>query len=65
MIINICKVQFLTIFTYQETDNVTNYMLLPVTIKIGKKVFNHYINLLKNNYLEESKQPKDSLRYSM
>ena len=31
MIINICKVQFLTIFTYQETDNDTNYMLLPVT----------------------------------
>ena len=28
-------------------------------------MFNHYINLLKNNYLEESKQPKDSLRYSM
>lgn len=46
---NLCLHQFLLVFTFSNTDNDSNYTLLPVSITIAKKMFIKYINILRAN----------------
>lgn len=52
LIYNLCLLHFLLIYTYQNSDNGTNNVLLPLSIAIGKKMFNRYLNNTKSEYLK-------------
>ncbi len=54
LIFNLCLLHFLLIYTYQNSDNDTNNVLLPLSIGIGKKMFNRYLNNTKSEYLKTS-----------
>lgn len=54
-ILNICLYHFLLVYTYQNTDIDKYYVSIPVSIRIAKKMFSKYINLLKNQYVEKNK----------
>lgn len=44
---NFCLHQFLLVYTFQHSENDKHYASVPVSIKIGKKMFIRYINDLK------------------
>ena len=61
-IFHFCVQQFLIVYTYQDTNNDKNYVSVPVSIKIGKRMFHKYINDLKDKYF---KQTKEIITYSL
>ena len=54
---NLCLYHFLVVYSYQNTESDKNYASVVVSIKIAKKMFNKYINNLKHDYIQESKNP--------
>lgn len=66
-IANAIKVQFLTVYTYEDTDEDKYYTVLPVAVKLGKQLFNKYINTLRDAYTTQNdslKEGKEILTYS-
>ena len=53
---NLCLFHFLLVYTYQNSDNDKNYASVPVSIKIGKKMFSKYINDLKEKHINKSEK---------
>ena len=51
---NICVSNFLAIYTYQDTDEDKFLASINVSINIGKKIFNKYLNNLKTQYYKSS-----------
>lgn len=60
---NIVKFQFLTVYTYEDTDEEKNYLFVPVAVNIGKRLFSHYMNILKDIHTKQIKE-KEKLKYS-
>ena len=54
---SLCLYQFLLVYSYQYTESDSNYVSVVVAIKLGKKMYNKYINNLKDNYIKKSKNP--------
>lgn len=54
---NLCLYHFLVVYSYQNTQSDKNYASVAVSIKMAKKMFNKYINILKDDYIQESKNP--------
>jgi hypothetical protein len=59
---NLCLHQLFIVYTYQNTESDKNYASLVVSIKLGKKMFSHYIISLKDNYIKENGQ---NITYSL
>ena len=53
-IFHFCVQQFLIVYTYKDTNNDKNYVSVPVSIKIGKRMFHKYINDLKDKYFKQT-----------
>jgi hypothetical protein len=49
---NLCLVNFLQIYTNQHSENDKDYVLLPVGIKMGKKMVSFYFNSLKDLHVK-------------
>ena len=45
---NTCLIQFLLVISYQDTEHDKHYLLSTVCVTVGKKIFNRYINTLKD-----------------
>lgn len=57
-ILNLCISHFFfLVYTFYNSDNDINYVLLSVSITIGKKMFNRYINILKAGALDSNSEP--------
>lgn len=54
-IVNLCLVNFLQIYTHQHSENDKQYVLVPVAIKIDKKIMAYYFNKLRELYIKETK----------
>jgi hypothetical protein len=55
LIKGLCLSTFFLVYTYQDSYNDKNHVLVPVSIKIGKRMFNFYINLLRDEYIKNNK----------
>ena len=53
-IVNLCLVNFLQIYTHQHSENDKQYVLVPVAIKIDKKIMAYYFNKLRELYIKET-----------
>ena len=54
---DLCLYHFLVAYSYQNTESDKNYASVVVSIKIAKKMFNKYINSLKDDYIKENNNP--------
>ncbi len=52
-ILNLALTQFLRVYTYQNTDDDKYYNLINVSIDIGKKLTNNYLNKLRYKFIDE------------
>jgi hypothetical protein len=52
-LLNLCFVNFLQIFTHQYSENDKKFVLVPVAIKMGKKMVSAYLNELKDQYVKK------------
>ena len=53
---NLCLSQFLLVYTYQDSEEVKQFASVPVSVKLGKRMFSIYINNLKNQYVKDTKE---------
>ena len=53
---HLCSHHFLSVYTHPQTENYKHYASVPVSIKLGKKMYLYYINKSKDKYIEETKQ---------
>lgn len=53
---NLCLSNFLLVYTYQDGEEVKQFASLPVSIRIGKRMFSIYINNLKYKYIKDTKE---------
>lgn len=51
---NLCKVNFILTYAYQNTEEYKYYNLISVGILKGNKLLNRFFNILKNIYIKES-----------
>ena len=53
---NLSLLHFILVYTYQNTNSASDkyYNMLNVCIKIGKKMFNRYMNHLKNAHIKHT-----------
>lgn len=66
-IVNAIMVQFLVVYTYEDTDEDKNYTVVPVAVKLGKNLFNKYINILRDAYISQNdsfKEVNEKVKYS-
>jgi hypothetical protein len=51
---NLCLITFLQVYTNQHTDNDKSYVVVPVLVKLGKKIASYYLNHLKDLHIDNS-----------
>ena len=55
-LLNICLVQYLLVYTNQDTEHDKHYNSLTVSVTMGKKIVTSYFYKLKNKYIEENNE---------
>lgn len=53
-IFNPCLLCFLQTYTHHDTDDDKQYVVVPVIVKLGKRMLSHYFNTLRDSYFKDN-----------